>query len=397
MKTIPVMYMAVKAIFKQNINRAILSIIGVVIGVAAVITVVSIGRSFEKYTIENLTGKNEDGIRIVVNFFPENEELYHNNFSFFDERDVNLLTSIDGIHKVRMKENDNEVLNVDYDLEQKLQGTTDVSKQTKTIETEYIGRTVTDTDEMYHSKVAMIPSDLLNADLGHSSIFLNKTIKLNEQTFTIIGIYEAQDQLTGSNPIFVPENTFNQYFGQNNKFQYVEFYVNEPNRINAIIHEIQQKLASEGINRHLGTYDITNTSAVSKNISQLFSVITMVVASIAGISLFIAGVGIMNMMYTSVSERRREIGVKRALGATKKQIMHQFLLEGILISLLGGCIGLLFGWLLSQFLSIFFPFHVQIDSFTVLLAIGISSIVGIVFSFVPAKKAAAQNTIAILQ
>ena len=395
MKMISVIYMAIKAIFKQNLNRAILSIIGVVIGVAAVITVVSIGRSFEKFTIESLTGKNESGIRLVVNFFPENEELYADNFTFFHNQDENLIKSIDGIQNVKIKEIENEFINVNFELEQNIKGTADVSKPSK-IETDYIGRTITDTDELYSSKVAVVPNDLFNKDLDNSEAYLNKTITLNEQTFTIIGIYELEEQLISSNPILIPEKTFNKYLNKNNNIQHLEFYVYQTDQITAIINTVQQKLMNEGRNRNIGIYDITNTSIVSENISQLFSVITMVVASIASISLFIAGVGIMNMMYTSVSERKQEIGIKRALGATKKQIMLQFLLEGIFISILGGSIGLLFGWLLSKVLSIWFPFQVEIDFITVILAIGISSLVGIVFSFVPAKKAANQNTIAII-
>ena len=395
MKVISIIYMAIKAIFKQNLNRAILSIIGVVIGVAAVITVISIGRSFEKFTIESLTGKDENGIRIVVNFFPENEDLYADHFNFFHNQDVNLVKSVDGVHNVQIKETKNEFINVNFELEHNLKGSADISKPSK-IETDYLGRTITDTDELYSSKVAVVPNDLFNRDLEGSENFINKTITLNDQTFTIIGIYEIEEQLISSNPILVPEKTFNKYFNKNNNIQYIEFYVYKTNQITSIINTVQQKLMSEGRNRNIGIYDITNTSIVSDNISQLFSVITMVVASIAAISLFIAGVGIMNMMYTTVSERKQEIGIKRALGATKKQIRHQFFLEGIFISILGGSIGLLFGWLLSNMLSIWFPFRVEIDFITVVLAIGISSLVGIVFSFVPAKKAANQNTIDII-
>ncbi|MBP3041859.1 ABC transporter permease, partial [Bacillaceae bacterium Marseille-Q3522] len=109
MKILSIVYMAIKAIFKQNIKQTVLSIVGVVIGIAAVITVVSIGRSFEKYTIENLTGQNEMGIRIVINFYPENEELFSSNFQLFNEQDKKLLSNLDGIDQVSLKETNSNI------------------------------------------------------------------------------------------------------------------------------------------------------------------------------------------------------------------------------------------------------------------------------------------------
>ncbi|MBP3041923.1 FtsX-like permease family protein, partial [Bacillaceae bacterium Marseille-Q3522] len=280
--------------------------------------------------------------------------------------------------------------NIKYRLENDDSGLIDVGFMDDMMNVQF-GRIISDTDKLTQARVAIIPSNL-----GDVSI-LGKTIKLNDYLFTIIGIYEQEEQFLSTNHIYIPKRTFDKYFGGHNKMEYIEFYVMDNGRVQNIMNEVKQKLEKEGSNNNIGVYDITNTNEVSGNISQLFSVITSVVALIAGISLFIAGVGIMNMMYTSVSERKHEIGIKRALGATKKQILLQFLLEGIFITILGGLLGLIFGVIFTKLLSFVFPFSIQIDFAIVLLAIGISSLVGITFSFVPATNASKQNTIAILK
>ncbi|WP_230910411.1 ABC transporter permease [Weissella cibaria] len=134
-----------------------------------------------------------------------------------------------------------------------------------------------------------------------------------------------------------------------------------------------------------------------KGISKSISGITYFVAAIAGISLFIAGIGVMNMMYISVSERTQEIGVRLALGATPKNIMMQFLLEAIILTVSGGVIGLVIGTSVAAVASMAMPFRAIVTPASVALAFGVSTAVGIVFGLLPAKQAANKNLIDILR
>lgn len=131
---------------------------------------------------------------------------------------------------------------------------------------------------------------------------------------------------------------------------------------------------------------ITEQTEILNSINSIFSILNSVLVAIAAISLLVGGIGIMNIMYVSVVERIREIGIRRAIGALKLDILYQFLAESVLLSALGGLLGLLISWGIVLIVRQFFP--VYIDAMTVVIALGVSSGVGIIFGVFPAKKAA---------
>ena len=167
--------------------------------------------------------------------------------------------------------------------------------------------------------------------------------------------------------------------------------------VKASIKEIENTLNSIDGNRVKGKYEIIDTSGIVNLLGGVLNTITMFIASVAGISLFIAGIGLMNMMYTSVSERIREIGIKRALGARKKDIRREFLIEGIVITMVGGLVGYILGMIIANIISMYFKLVITPSLFTSLLAIGISIVIGLASSFIPARKAANSNTVDILK
>ncbi|MGL9747387.1 ABC transporter permease [Enterococcus sp. DIV0170] len=158
------------------------------------------------------------------------------------------------------------------------------------------------------------------------------------------------------------------------------------------------KLLNEnGESRALGKYESYDPSSEIKELGSVMNKITMFISAVAAISLFIAGVGVMNMMYISVSERTKEIGVRRALGANAKSIKLQFLFEGIVLTVSGGIIGYILGLLIALGVSVILPFSVRPDLSTVLISIGTSVIIGIGFSYLPASAAAKKELIDILK
>ncbi|WP_234984610.1 ABC transporter permease [Pilibacter termitis] len=156
-------------------------------------------------------------------------------------------------------------------------------------------------------------------------------------------------------------------------------------------------LRNKGNNRLSGTYETFDMSALTDGIGNVLSMLTYFISAIAGISLLIAGVGVMNMMYISVAERTKEIGIRRALGAKRRDIRLQFLLEGVFLTVIGGIIGYIFGFLVALTISVFLPFQVAPDFFTLSLALGVSGFIGILFSVIPANKAANKDLIEILR
>ena len=136
-----------------------------------------------------------------------------------------------------------------------------------------------------------------------------------------------------------------------------------------------------------GKYEMEDPQAVTKAFEQIIGGLTAFVALVTGISLFVGGIGVMNIMYVSVSERKREIGIRRAIGAKPNSILLQFLFESILVTGLGGLIGILFGFLFSKLIGVFLPFAPILTAKSFIGATLTSVIVGIVFGMIPAYNA----------
>ena len=133
-------------------------------------------------------------------------------------------------------------------------------------------------------------------------------------------------------------------------------------------------------------FSVLEQTEILGAISSIFTILNTVLIAIAAISLVVGGIGIMNIMYVTVTERIKEIEVRRALGARRNDILFQFLIESVILSLFGGLLGLLLAGLIVFFIQRFFPAYINLES--VLLALGVSSGIGIVFGVFPAKKAA---------
>jgi putative ABC transport system permease protein len=142
---------------------------------------------------------------------------------------------------------------------------------------------------------------------------------------------------------------------------------------------------------------VLDTEKIKVEFGSLLRNITYFIGAVAGISLFIAGVGVMNMMYISVSERTKEIGIRRAMGATKRSIRAQFLLEGVMLTLSGGIVGYLLGMGLAYGIGSLLEVPISVDLFTIMLAVGVSSGIGLAFSVMPAAAAAKKDLIDILR
>ncbi|HEU5114532.1 MAG TPA: FtsX-like permease family protein, partial [Candidatus Paceibacterota bacterium] len=144
-------------------------------------------------------------------------------------------------------------------------------------------------------------------------------------------------------------------------------------------------------------FNVLNQADIVATASSVTSTFTLLLAAVAGISLVVGGIGIMNMMLTTVTERTREIGLRKAIGAKRRDISLQFLAESIVLTFLGGAIGVALGWAISASLSYFGILDAQVSVSSVLLAFGVSAAIGIVFGYYPARRAAELNPIEALR
>ncbi len=226
---------------------------------------------------------------------------------------------------------------------------------------------------------------------------IGKTLTIIGQTFTCIGVLKRQNNPVNYNVIdfdntaiirFDSGKLFNKNIAQ---IQQINIKVADGVNMGKLKNEITNTL----VKNHDGAHDSTVLvgSDVTTPVSQQFSIIQIIMAFIAGISLLVGGVGIMNIMLVSVAERTREIGLRKAVGATSTSIITQFMIEALITSLLGGLLGYLSGYALAYALGIFLPYNPAITIETALTALGLSLGVGVVFGIYPAIRAAQKNPI----
>ena len=385
---------------KNNRKRSVLTMIGIIIGISSVITILAIGRGFERDTVKNLTMSDSKNVEVQLNFTPSDTSLYDTNTKFFQDVDLSTVRNVEGVKKADYSKIDEEQIYKDLSIRGNKK-----NKQIKLIDSEgkkvSIGRNLTGQDSELLNKVATIDSVTAKELFNTPERALGKGIEIEQELFRVVGVFPGEEpdnlfSLSNTN-IEIPKDTYHYYFKSEKNTSSLTLTLEEGVKPDKVTSKVIKQLKEKGSLRHLGEYEVLDTAMLTKGIGQILSTITYFITAVAGISLFIAGVGVMNMMYISVSERTKEIGIRRALGATRKSIMLQFLLEGLILTISGGIIGYLLGMVFAYGIGSLIKVHVSVDLFTIILAVGVSSVIGLVFSVMPASEAAKKDLIDILR
>lgn len=390
---------ATKSIF-NNRKRSILTMFGIIIGIAAVIAILSIGRGYERQMIKSLTNGDSEEVKVEVDFSPNDESLYDSNLDFFNTPDLSIAENVDGVKKANYDKKDNSEIYKNIDIKGKSQQKQIVLTKSSDTETLY-GRKISAYDDGVKNKVAMIDSITAKDLYGSAKDALNRGVEIDGQLFQIIGIFKGSKLSSmfsmAEQNVILPEKTYGYYFKPEKSTNYIMVTLEKGVTPADVTTKVVKQLEKKGTMRQFGDYQVFDTSLMTDGVSKVLNGITMFISAVAGISLFIAGVGVMNMMYISVSERTKEIGIRRALGATKNSIRMQFLLEGMTLTLSGGIVGYIIGIILAYIIGAIMKISVSVDLFTVSLAVGVSSGIGLIFSVMPASAAAKKDLIDILR
>lgn len=265
-----------------------------------------------------------------------------------------------------------------------------------------IGSFFSDQQTKSSAKVAILGPTARNDLFGVNVNPVGQSIKIKNVDFQVIGVTEAKGGSGFSNPdnnIYVPLATAQHFLAGNSYLSNVSITAADQ----ASMTSVQQQISDLLLARHKisdpmqADFSIMNQNDIIATATSVTSTFTILLSSIAGISLLVGGIGIMNMMLTNVTERTREIGLRKAVGIRKIYINLQFLAEAVVLTFLGGAIGVLLGWAASLAVNKFVSLNTRISLSAVLLAFGVSAVVGIVFGFYPARRAANLNPIEALR
>lgn len=255
------------------------------------------------------------------------------------------------------------------------------------------GRGLSRVDELNESYVCVIDKDMAeNLFTGENPI--GQKLTLAGVGFTVIGIEGDSDDLMASMSAFgktidgtakIPYTTAKKLTGQS-KITSLEIYIENTDYTDKLIDDVEGILY-QAFNERDDCYSVFSMDSLLDTMNSMMSTMTYMLAGIASIALLVGGIGIMNMMLVSVTERTKEIGLRKAMGATPGRIQMQFLIESIVLSLLGGFIGVLLGILISFVASKLLDTTFAISVGAIMLGVGFSTAVGIIFGWMPAKKA----------
>ena len=358
--------------------RSGLTMLGIIIGVAAVVGLISVGQGAQQGIDQSLATLGANQISVTST-----------TATGLTEQDAEALAEIEGVFRVSTevrgpgsvsfgsKQENFTIIGVSQDYVDLANPNVAIGSFLSAATAAQTGRTVV------LSAKAADRIDLTPADIGQE-------ISINGIAFQIIGVLDDADGFGSGGQVFVTQTVARSLFAKSPYVSLIRIQAESKEAVSPVEYRVEQFLRfSKGVKSDdEATFTIFNQAALQDTIETVTGTLGLLITGIAGISLVVGGIGIMNIMLVSVRERTREIGVRRAIGARQSQILAQFLMEAVVLSVMGGIIGLIIGQLASFGLSRLGNWDFFIDPATVALALGFSAVVGIVFGVWPARTAA---------
>ena len=359
-------------------TRSLLTMLGVVIGVAAIVALTSIVDGASQGINKSLAtlGTNQLNITAMAS-------------DALTEQDAQALSELDGVSVMFVQaQNEGTIATDNKRVNARLVGVS--AQYFDAVKPEIaLGAYLSESKWAAEAKDVVFGADAAN-DLGLTADMLGKTVKLNGQDFRLVGVLDDQAGFGTGGRVYVTLDSARKLFSQYPYVSSIVVQADSPEAVDGLQVAADRLLRERyGLGAETNArYTITNQASLIAAVSSITDTLGLLLTGIAGISLVVGGIGIMNIMLVSVRERTREIGVRRAIGAKQSNILTQFLIEAIVLSLAGGVVGLILGQIAAFFLAIIGDWVFSIQLETVLLALGFSLVVGVLFGVWPARTAA---------
>ncbi|MFA5015519.1 MAG: ABC transporter permease [Actinomycetota bacterium] len=394
---------AFQALFLNKL-RSFLTMLGIIIGVGAVVAMLSIGAGAQQSVIQSVQGIGSNLIIIT----PGNSGEENNLGARFMLAGQRVKLKADDLQAIEREAtlitkaapvvfNSSIILYSNSSTQSSIYASSEKGLELYNMDIEK-GKFYSKSDVSNASNVAVIGQTVINKLFGKTDP-ISKIIKIDGKNFKVIGTLEARGTDTFGNDqddfVSIPVTTAqNKLYGLDSYNMILAQSTSEE-----VIDEASEEIKSI-LRKHRGIrfgesedFSVRNQTQILDVISTITNIFTVVIAGIASISLLVGGIGIMNIMLVSVTERTREIGIRKAIGAKNRDILIQFLVESIVLSITGGILGILFAILISILLSNYTVLDTSITTLPIIIALSFSTVVGLFFGIYPAMRAARLNPI----
>ena len=395
-----IMRVALESI-RANLFRAMLTMLGVIIGVAAVITMVALGSGAQRAIDQQLQSLGANLLTINTGmWFMRGVSRQQNTLTIDDAealgREAVHLAAV--VPEMSIRE---QVKSGNRNLNVSITGTTPNYADVQGFEVDQ-GRMFTAADDAARRRVAVVGADVPGMLDVDAAALIGRTLLIRSVPFEVIGVFAAKGAVGMSNPdddVWVPLQTARYRLTGNDRLQSISVEVAPSATIEQAMVDIERVLRRAhgilpGRDNDFAIFDRKTFFNARAEATEIFS---FLLAGIAGVSLVVGGIGIMNIMLVTVTERTREIGIRKALGATRTSIMLQFLVESVTLCVLGGVLGIALGTGLSALLAKFAGWQTYVTPGSVLLSFGFAAAVGLLFGLMPARRASRLDPIEALR
>ncbi|TSC75520.1 MAG: putative ABC transport system permease protein [Parcubacteria group bacterium Gr01-1014_30] len=388
----------------SNKARSGLTILGIVIGIASVIAMISIGQGVSEQIKSSIEGLGSNLLTVMPGFIQPGRGVVsagRGTAESLEQDDVEIIREIDG------------VVSVSPEVQRRFQVVSETGNNTNTlvlgILPEYLearnvfvqeGSFITDANVRALGRVVVLGPTVAE-DIFSAQDPIGRTIRISGMNFKVIGLLQSKGSAGFFNPddaVFIPLTTMQKVITGEDFLSAIAVSVASEDRMPLVQAEITQALAKKHrVDPENPDFSILSQADIIGALTQVTTTFTIFLAAVAGISLIVGGIGIMNMMLTTVKERTREIGLRKAIGAKRCDISRQFLAEAVALTFLGGVLGIILGWAVSFAVSHFAGLATKVSPGAILLAFLVASAIGIIFGYYPAKRAAGLNPIEALR